>query len=201
MKQVLIIFVREPELGKVKTRLAKTMGDSAALEIYKELLVHTKNITCEIPVDKIVYYAEPVVSDPFPVWDKSKFSFEIQNGSDLGERMKNAFKSEFKKGYEQVCIIGSDCISLQKKDINEAFSILNTHDFVIGPSTDGGYYLLGMKKFFPKLFDDKLWSTDAVLSSTIQNIKSSGKSFLLMRELTDIDNQENWIKHKISDIN
>ncbi len=196
MKKALIIFVREPELGKVKTRLAKTIGDARALEIYTEMLQHTHDITCVLPVDKFVFYTELPGTNSRFVWDAGIFLTALQQGAELGERMQHAFTLLFAEGYQKVCIIGSDCMDLTRNDIEEAFAVLDLNDLVIGPSTDGGYYLLGMKELFAELFSNKLWSTDSVLPATIKNIKSAGKTFHLLRALTDIDTEDDWNQYK-----
>jgi rSAM/selenodomain-associated transferase 1 len=196
MKKALVIFVREPELGKVKTRLAKTMGDARALEIYKEMLRHTRDITCGVSADKFVFYTELPATNSRFVWDPAIFFTALQQGGDLGERMRNAFELLFSKGYQKLCIIGSDCMGLTSNHIEDAFAALDMNDMVIGPSTDGGYYLLGMKELFTELFSNKLWSTDSVLPETIKNIKSAGKTFHLLRALTDIDTEDDWNQYK-----
>ena len=105
-KNLLLIFTRNPELGKCKTRLAKTIGDEKALEIYKFLLNHTVTITKALKVVKQVYYSETIWEND--IWDNEIYQKKIQNGSDLGIRMKNAFKNGFDDGFEKIIVIGSD---------------------------------------------------------------------------------------------
>lgn len=182
-KNVLIIFTRNPELGKVKTRLAKTIGDQAALNIYKYLLNHTELTVKDLVCDKAIYYSENV--NDHDVWDNSTYQKFAQNGNDLGERMLHAFKVAFDDNYEKVIIIGSDLIDLKEKHIQEAFQKLDTHEVVIGPALDGGYYLLGMRKLHKHLFREKEWGTSSVLRDTLHDLQNL--NVFLLEELNDID--------------
>lgn len=129
-KNLLLIFTRNPKLGKVKTRLAKTIGDEAALDVYKHLLNHTKQVTKNLSCDKAVYYSVKVREND--IWDATTYQKHLQNGNDLGIRMLNAFQQAFSTGYEKVVIIGSDLPDLTSEHINEAFEKLNSNDVVMG---------------------------------------------------------------------
>ena len=187
-KSLLIIFVKNPELGKVKTRLAASVGDEAALTIYYQLLRKTREVTEPIRVDKVVYYSER--TDPNDLWENEHYHKACQQGADLGERMKNAFQKSFAEGYERVCIIGSDCMEISSSLIKEGFEKLQNSDAVIGPSRDGGYYLLGMNQFIPQLFENKAWSTDAVFSATLDDLNALGMSHCKLPVLSDVDTAE-----------
>lgn len=180
---LIIIFTRNPELGKVKTRLAKTIGDQSALNIYTFLLNHTKNVTQYLACDKAVYYSSKVLKND--IWDKNIYQKHLQNGNDLGEKMHNAFEDAFLKGYKKVIIIGSDLFHLQSKHIEEASRQLNNNAVVIGPAQDGGYYLLGMKTLHSQIFRNKNWGTATVLQDTLQDLKQINVH--LLEELNDID--------------
>ncbi|RAJ13726.1 TIGR04282 family arsenosugar biosynthesis glycosyltransferase [Arenibacter echinorum] len=182
-RDLLIIFTRNPELGKCKTRLAATVGDEIALNIYKFLLDHTKNITQDLNIGKWVYYSDDIWEND--IWDKSFYEKKVQSGNDLGERMSNAFIDGFNAGYEKIIIIGSDMYDLNENDLLEAFHFLDQHDYVIGPAIDGGYYLLGMKVLSPALFKGKTWGTDTVLEATLQDLKN--KNYSLLAPKNDID--------------
>ncbi|MEO5501112.1 MAG: TIGR04282 family arsenosugar biosynthesis glycosyltransferase [Ginsengibacter sp.] len=192
MKNALIIFVRKPELGKVKTRLAADIGDENALKVYNDLLTHTCVITKGLPLDKYAFYSEKVTGED--LWNKNGFYRKIQNGNNLGEKMENAFKVLFNESYEKLIIIGSDCFELDESLISKAFKQLDNYDVVIGPANDGGYYLLGMKKIHPFLFRNKKWSTDSVFSDTLQDIKEHTLSCFRLPVLTDVDTEEDYIK-------
>jgi rSAM/selenodomain-associated transferase 1 len=191
MSQALIIFVRNPEAGNVKTRLAATLGSEKALQIYRQLLAHTLSITKECEIDKYVFYADNIM--PGDEWKKSGYHQLLQKDAPLGEKMKDAFDAVFKKGHNQVIIIGSDCPYLNKQHISLAFEKLSNHDMVIGPANDGGYYLLGMKKLHDELFQNKQWSTTTVFQDTISDIEKNSLSYYRLPLLTDIDTEEDWL--------
>lgn len=188
MKKAIIIFVRNPELGKVKTRLAKQIGDELTLQVYAELLLHTRETTYNLDCDKFVFYSENI--DDNDIWDSDRFEKKLQEGDNLGDRMMLAFFELFQQGYSKVVIIGSDCPELTSFVIEDAFDKLDLHDVVIGPSTDGGYYLLGLTQLLPDLFKDKEWSTDKVLAATIKDIVRLKRSSYFLTELSDIDTAE-----------
>ncbi|GHA42927.1 hypothetical protein GCM10007103_25110 [Salinimicrobium marinum] len=181
-KNLLLIFTRNPEPGKVKKRLASSIGDEPALEIYKFLLKHTSEITKDLPVHKEVYYSERIEKED--LWNET-YGEKLQKGEDLGERMKNAFQNGFESGYRNIIIIGSDLFEITKDDLEEAFNALENSDYVIGPAKDGGYYLLGMKTLNLKLFKNKSWSTASVFEDTIKDINS--KHITILEKRNDID--------------
>jgi uncharacterized protein len=192
-KKALIIFVRNPELGKVKTRIAKTAGESVALKIYTQLLEHTLSIAAAVTADKFIFYSDRP-DQHHENLEMKGFQKEIQCGQSLGDRMKNAFVLLFNKNYNQVVIIGSDCYELTSEIITTAFQSLNNFDTVIGPALDGGYYLFGMRKYNSCLFDIKAWSTETVAAETIQLIRQQALSLYQLPVLADIDTEEDWNK-------
>ncbi|MEJ7767172.1 MAG: TIGR04282 family arsenosugar biosynthesis glycosyltransferase [Chitinophagaceae bacterium] len=185
LKKALIIFVKNPIEGKVKTRLAKTIGNTKALLIYKHLLAHTVLITSGIVCNKFVYYAGLV--DDTDHWDNTRYEKKLQEGVDLGARMANAFKDIFHAGYHQAIIIGSDCYQLSTAIINDALVQLQDTDAVLGPSEDGGYYLIGLKTMQESLFKEKSWSSENVCSETITEFQKTGMSYSLLPVLNDVD--------------
>ncbi|NQY10281.1 MAG: glycosyltransferase [Flavobacteriales bacterium] len=188
-KNQLIIFIKNPVLGKVKTRLAKYIGDRSALQIYLSLLKHTFKITKELEdVVKVVYYSDVVEEDD--MWISTSFGKSLQEGNDLGMRMKNAFQTAFNEGAERVVIIGSDCFELTQNYIEHAFNILNSNQAVIGPAVDGGYYLLGMNRMYSSVFQDVEWSTHNVFVSTFVKLKEEDIQFKLLPVLYDVDRVE-----------
>ena len=187
---LLMVFVRNPQLGTVKTRLATTVGDKVALEIYIELMRHTAKITHKVSADKKVFYSEKI--EQHDVWTEMNFSKALQTKGTLGQRMGNAFRTAFEKGYKKVLIVGSDLYSLKTSHIEKALHQLDKKEVVIGPAQDGGYYLLGLKKNLPALFCNKSWGTSTVLKETLNDLKL--KSIFLMEPLNDIDNFEDLKK-------
>jgi hypothetical protein len=190
---VLIILVKNLIPGHVKTRLAATLGNEAAMDIYIQLLkiVHDKIQSLEF--DKNVFYSHFIETD---IWENDLFQKEIQTGIDLGERMKNAFKSSFTVGYKKAIIIGTDCPGINENILRSAFCRLDHFDVVIGPASDGGYYLLGMKKEYSFLFQNIKWSTHVVLKQTIELCNKNQLSYFLLPELSDIDEEKDLIHLK-----
>ena len=192
-KNLLLIFTRNPEFGKVKKRLAASIGDSAALEIYTSLLQHTAEITRKLPVDKEVCYSEKTEENDS--WDDKIYNKRVQKGKDLGERMKNAFQAGFAAGYTNIIIIGSDLYDLNQEDLQKAFGALRNSDYVIGPALDGGYYLLGMKSMNAAVFVNKPWSTKTVFQETLKDLNE--KEITLLDTRNDIDYVEDLKDHPV----
>jgi rSAM/selenodomain-associated transferase 1 len=191
IRELLMIFTRNPELGRCKTRLAASVGEETALEIYCFLLEHTAGVTRGLKADKRVYFSERIGRNG--PWDESCFQKAVQRGGDLGERMTRAFEEGFEEGYEHIIIIGSDLYDLQEEDLKNAFEKLEKSDFVIGPALDGGYYLLGMKRLDPKLFKGKHWGGPTVLKETLEDLKEN--SVCLLSAKNDVDVLEDIIDH------
>lgn len=193
MKEALLIFVKNIISGQVKTRLAKTIGENEAINIYKQLLLKTHAVVKNIDVDKIIFYSDNREDD---LWNEDLFKKEIQSGIDLGVRMGNAFKIAFEKGYEKTVIIGTDCPCLDKNILETSFAKLNAFEIVIGPAADGGYYLIGMKENHPALFHEIKWSTNEVLQRTIDICRKYRLSYFLLPTLSDIDEEKDLIHLK-----
>ena len=184
-KELLIIFVKNPFLGRAKTRLAKTIGNNAALEAYKRLLQRTFVITHELKCDKVVYYDQFV--DRNDLWPNDIYDKDVQVEGHLGEKMDAAFGKVFDQGYERVCIIGSDCYELSSEIIDEAFDALKDNQGVIGPSVDGGYYLLGLAQPCVEVFHNKAWSTDSVCADTEEDFRALSYKLKKLVTLNDVD--------------
>jgi uncharacterized protein len=188
----LIIFTRNPQLGKVKTRLAESIGNEKALEIYIALLEHTRNITLNLDCDKFVFYDQNIENND--IWLESIYDKKLQFGVDLGTKMQNAFRLLFELGYKNCIIVGSDIFDLMDFHIQEAFYKLQFSDVVIGPAEDGGYYLLGLKKEITSIFKNKDWGNSTVLTDTILDLENYKIDFLEI--LNDIDTIEDLEKSK-----
>lgn len=184
-EQALIIMVKNPLPGKVKTRLAADIGEVAALNVYKALLQRTAAIAGEIQADRLVFYSDTV--DRSDVFLNEAFKKYVQCSGDLGVRMDYAFSIPFKNEYRRAVMIGADCFRLEPRHIRSAFEALDTHDFAIGPANDGGYYLIGMKKWNRWIFNDKPWSAENLLTHTLEDIKAHNASVLQLDYLSDID--------------
>lgn len=186
--QLLIVFVKNIKLGKVKTRLAKTIGDDGAFEVYKELVTITEKITSLINFDKVIYFSDVVIENK---WGNSQK--RVQLGVDLGERMKNAFSDGFNLGYQSIVLIGSDLPEISVSIINNGFDELQKSEIVFGPAHDGGYYLIGMKKMHHTVFKNKPWSQSNLLDVTLAELKESNSTISLLETLNDIDTYEDLI--------
>jgi len=187
-RRLLMIFAKVPEAGKVKTRLAETVGEDKALQIYLKLLARTHDVASKASADKLIFYAG--ACDDFDMLDYYRIPKTTQCEGDLGVRMSDAFTRAFAQQYEQVVIIGSDCYDLTSEIIDEAFASLSDHDFVIGPAKDGGYYLLGMTRQLDSLFEGKAWSTEDVFLDTILDMKEDGGEYHILPTLSDVDREE-----------
>lgn len=195
-KNLLLIFYRNPELGKVKTRLAATLGEDKALAVYLWLVNHTQSITEKLNMDKIVCYSNYV--DKEDNWSNERYQKQIQKGATLGDKLENAVKQAFEKGYQSVCVIGSDCFELTTDILNKSFGMLKANDCVIGTAKDGGYYLLGLRKFISDFFKNKEWSTPTVARSTIDDFNRMGLTYFVLPTLRDVDREEDLPKEILS---
>ncbi len=184
----LIIFIKNPEIGKVKTRLAKTIGNYKALEVYKFLQMRTRDVALNVNANRLLFYAENIQQND--IWDSNNFNKLVQSSGDLGNRMADSFRYSLKTDSEKSIVIGSDCYDLSSEMIQTAFEELDEFDLVIGPANDGGYYLLGMKKLYTDLFENIAWSTETVFESTIQKANRLGLSVKVLEQLIDIDTEE-----------
>ncbi|MCG2588507.1 TIGR04282 family arsenosugar biosynthesis glycosyltransferase [Rhodohalobacter sulfatireducens] len=204
-KKLLLIFVKNPEKGKVKTRLAKTVGNDKAYNTYLRLLDYTMKVAAMTEAQKQIWYSsfidhedgfesQPTGRPKHSGGSVTKFEKKLQRGENLGARMQNAFQDGFKGEYGKIVIIGSDCPGITSEIIEEAFTELDGKDVVIGPSEDGGYYLLGLKKMIPGIFEDISWSTEDVFSETVKVLKNEKMDYGLLPTLNDIDTEEDLRK-------
>ncbi len=192
----IIIFGRYPHPGKVKTRLASSIGDDTAAEFYRLCAEHTfRQLTPFLSHSSIFFYCAD--SEDFSLTHEwvtpYRFTTEIQSGSTLGERMRSAFDSAFQTGAKQVIIIGTDAPDISSEVLQTSVAALENADIVIGPALDGGYYLLGMKQPNKDLFGDIPWSTDTVFQATIEKAQSHHLTTQLLPVLTDIDTLEDLL--------
>lgn len=193
MKQsrALIVFAREPRPGQVKTRLLKGLDPGLVTSLYKAFVADVLSQTNDIrDCARFLYYAdlepEPVFLSRF----KADFVLVRQEGNDLGERMLRSAADCFRRGFQKVLIIGTDCLEITPGDFEQAFESLEHNDFCFGPSVDGGYYLAGMKKLRPEIFSGVEWGTSAVLTKTLDIIAKIEHNVGLLEEKEDIDTVE-----------
>ncbi len=183
-----MVFARNPIEGRVKTRLAASIGKEKAFRVYKSLLAYTESVVKKVDATIEIWYSEFVVTED--IWSGSDVVKRVQPAGNLGEKMSQAFRSGFEEGYHKIIIIGSDCHQLKATHIENAFQMLEDSDVVLGPSQDGGYYLLGMKRWQPALFRDKPWSTSSLYQKTLATAASENLSVSTLEILNDIDTIE-----------
>jgi len=186
-----ILFAKYPQPGTVKTRLATNIGNARALELYKHFLADKRTLFGQLSCAKMINYAPNTKAAANYFTDLFSHGGVMwpQQGDDLGERMKNAFLYGFEQNVERLLLVGGDSPQLSARMVHQAFDLLNKNDVVLGPSTDGGYYLIGFKKdgFTPAAFQKIEWSTAQVLKQTTTTLKAAGRAFGLLPELTDVD--------------
>jgi len=193
-KNALIILMRNPQLGCVKTRLASQIGEKKALDVYNALLEYTRSIVAEIDASHFLFYSNFI--DQEDSWDNTMFKKVLQEGDGFGNRMHKAFQLVL-ANHDKAVIIGSDCEELTADIIRNAFEKLSEYDIVLGPAKDGGYYLMGLKKIYPELFNNKKWSTSSVLKDTIKDVKGLGLRLFLLPILSDIDDLQDYQNSKL----
>lgn len=188
-QNAVIVFQKNAELGKVKTRLAATLGDQQALDIYRHLIDKTYSQLSGISdADIFVYFSEFHEKSSLKIPHQTA----VQKGVDLGERMKCAFEEVFAKGYERVILTGTDCPDIETNILNQALQELLSNDAVFGPALDGGYYLIGLKDVYREIFENIPWSTDKVLLLTEKQLNKRKLTYSLLKPLRDIDTPDDW---------
>lgn len=191
---VILVFLKPFEKGNVKTRLAATVGDAVALEVYRHLVDHTIRQLSQLslPADVVLCYSRK--ASPEPLFSFA-FTVLIQKGDDLGSRMLYALAWAHAKKYTQKLIIGTDCFELTAETLDQAIRSLSAHDVVVGPAADGGYYLLGMKEPHAELFTGIPWSTSETYAATFQAINRMHLDWAALKTLSDIDTEPDLRKY------
>jgi rSAM/selenodomain-associated transferase 1 len=216
--ELLVVFLKYPEPGRVKTRLATTLGDATAAAIYRELVLGTLEsvgawlaappamqtsaeprrsvwIAFDPPEGEVALreWLDPVTREWLtpPRW-------LAQGSGDLGHRLQLVSQQVFEFGFSAVCVIGTDCPGLGGDTLHQAFARLRTSEGVIGPATDGGYYLIGVKKHLKELFQNIPWSTDQAFSTTLRAAERVGVSMACLSPLDDVDTEDDWRRWKLA---
>ncbi|NWF75228.1 MAG: TIGR04282 family arsenosugar biosynthesis glycosyltransferase [Nitrospirae bacterium] len=200
-RSALGIFFRAPQSGKVKKRIANKIGKDEALKAYISMLDATVANVLRIQGIDIYGFYEGEITSPnyqIPFLGKKNISFHPQKGHNLGEKMCNAFQWLFDNGYLKVSLIGTDSPDLPISFIEMAFQKLDIYELVIGPSEDGGYYLIGMKKPLEDVFKNIEWGRDMVLKDTISNAMNAGINYFLLPEWYDIDDLDTLNRWRLS---
>jgi rSAM/selenodomain-associated transferase 1 len=187
----LMIFVKAPRPGQVKTRLADTLGAQAACAAYIRLVDTLLKHVASLPAVELRFAPDEAEREIRP-WLRPNWQARPQGNGDLGQRLHRAFDDAFAAGAKRVVVLGSDCPEVEAADVEQAWTELEAHDVVVGPATDGGYWLIGLKQPQPALFADIAWSSEIVLAQTLQRAKTAALRVQLLRILTDVDTEREW---------
>jgi len=190
---VLIVFTRWPEPGKSKTRFIPVLGADGAADLQRQMALHAISHAREVArreqVALEVRFAGGT-ADGMREWLGGGMDYHPQGEGDLGARMERAFRDAFSRGAERVVLVGTDCPGLDEAVMRAAFAALRGKDLVLGPATDGGYWLIGLRRPAPALFEDMPWSTDSVLERTLDRARSLSLSVHTLEPLPDVDRPE-----------
>jgi rSAM/selenodomain-associated transferase 1 len=187
LSDAVLVFVRAPQAGRVKTRLAAAIGAEAALRVYVRLAEHALAQARASGAEPRVHFTPPDAGEAVRAWLGPGAAYLPQAEGDLGERMRGAFEAAFAAGYGRVVIIGSDLPELTAELLRRAFALLEAHDAVLGPACDGGYWLLGLRRPVPAAFRGIAWSTAEVFDATVARLRAEGIEPALLEELADVD--------------
>jgi rSAM/selenodomain-associated transferase 1 len=188
----ILFFVKLPEEGSVKTRLAKNLGHGFVQTLYGNFVLDLLETLAKVKWPIIIYFHPPESGNAVSKWIGKNYTYAPQKGIDLGDRMKNAFKETFAKGFTKAVLIGSDLPDFQENILDMAFKALHVNDIVIGPSEDGGYYLIGFRhnSFLPEVFKGISWGTDTVLKDTLKALREKNYKAHFLPEMRDVDTIE-----------
>ncbi|NBD34238.1 MAG: DUF2064 domain-containing protein [Cyanobacteria bacterium] len=188
-KESLIIFTRYPQAGKTKTRLIPALGEEGAAQLQKKLTEYTLKEADQLTVNIRVYFSDGN-ENLMANWLGNSYQYYRQSNGDLGDRLIAALEESFTEEIEKIVIIGIDCPDLNADLIQQAFQALSTQDLVLGKAEDGGYYLIGLRGFYPELFQDIDWGTHLVLEQTVASAEAIGLTMSYLPMLNDIDTPE-----------
>lgn len=200
MKRCLIVFAKEPETGRVKTRLNKYLSNEQCLNLYKAFIKDTLRLARKIKCERrILAYDFSGGNPPYLKSAVKKFSFYKQKGRDLGQRMHDVFKYAGRKKCAKIVIIGSDSPTLPPVFIQQAFKALENKEVVLGPSLDGGFYLIGLKKTCYAIFKGIKWGSGHVLTQVSRNLRNLDKNTAFLPEWYDVDDGTglSYLKHEL----
>lgn len=198
----IFIMTKYPEAGKVKARLAQSIGEEAATGLYRAFVQDTLATVQAIDIPFYIAVHPPESQEKFAGWLGPSHNYFHQRGANLGERLHNGFTTMFSEKYQKVIALASDCPDLPLEILRTAVSGLQTHEVVIGPAPDGGYYLLGFSQdsFVQNAFRNISWSTETVFQETLSRIEQETKRVQVLPEWLDIDNkndlQDFYKKHQ-----
>lgn len=187
----IIVFLKAPRPGFVKTRIAQQLDAEGAAAIYQVLVGITLS-TLQARSDVELRFAPDDASAELGSWRRPGWRIRPQGDGDLGDRIGRAFGEAFSDGADRVLILGTDCPEMEVSDVDEAFRALERHEVVLGPALDGGYWLLGTREARPELVRDIPWSTERVFETTLLRAREAGLRVAALRRLRDVDTLEDW---------
>lgn len=186
-----IVFLKSPRPGFVKTRIAASLDAEAAAAIYQALVGMTlERLVGRVDVE--LRYTPDDAAAELGNWRRPGWKVRPQGEGDLGERIQRGVVEAFSDGAGRVVVLGTDCPEFEASDIEAAFEALGRHDVVVGPALDGGYWLLGLARPQPDLFREMPWSTDRMLEATLGRARAGGLTVAQLRRLRDVDTLEDW---------
>ncbi len=198
-RRAVLLFIKQPIPGRVKTRLARTVGEAEATKVYRQLVdAVIRNLPHDATI--LVTYDPPEEEGAIREWLETKLPvtrrYLAQSAGGLGDRLVAAFDAAFSMGFDEVAVIGTDCPFIDRAIWDEAWLKLAQADVVIGPSLDGGYYLLALKRRTPGLFEEVPWSSEHVCSVTLRQATELGLEVAQLPPRIDVDDEEAWVAAK-----
>jgi len=187
----LLILLKAPLLGQVKTRMAAEIGADNALAAYRQMLDKVLSTMAPLSVVELHYTPKTELCLVKDI-SNNRFTYHDQAEGDLGFRILAAFRQAFQAGAKRIAMIGTDCPEVTSLDVQTAWAALKTNDLVLGPAQDGGYWLIGLKEPHPELFTGINWSTATVLTETLTRASQLGLSHHLLQTLSDVDTLADW---------
>jgi rSAM/selenodomain-associated transferase 1 len=190
-QEKLIVFVKAPRPGTVKTRLARTIGPEAACAAYQCLVLTLLRQLQPLPALELCFSPDDAASEVH-AWLRKGWESGPQGPGDLGHRLCGAFSRAFACGSRRVVVLGSDCPTVTVEDLRHAWNHLRQRDVVLGPAADGGYWLIGLRQPQPDLFREIPWSSERVLEETLNRCRRARLTVELLRRQSDVDTVEDW---------
>lgn len=191
LADALLVFLRQPRPGAVKSRLIPALGEEFAAELYRALAEegYRRTTPREGEYQRLFFYTPEQAREEMEEWFPGE-AFVLQEGSDLGARMAAAFEAAFRRGVRRAAIAGSDAPWVSREIVLDALASLQGHDLVLGPARDGGYYLVALDRPRPMLFEGMAWGTPSVLAATAERAGALGLTVRMLETLPDIDTLE-----------
>jgi rSAM/selenodomain-associated transferase 1 len=190
--RVLGLFAKEPRVGEVKTRLAAESSPAWAAEVAAAFLYDLVERLSGVPARRVLAFAPAESGAYFADVARGRFQVKAQTSGNLGDRLAAFFRDEFAAGAEAVVVLGTDSPTVPPAHVEQAFALLRQADVVLGPATDGGYYLIGAAREPPPIFAGIAWGTAGVLAETVARLRESGRRLALLPPWYDVDTRTDW---------